>query len=311
MSEQTQNQNQEVVTTPDALYAKMVPIALARLSGPGVSEATAKELAHGLASECVAECGRLGLFERREEAPANGHRIAASLAAQPEVIGNAAPVVMGSPSVPVFAPQGPVPGSGAQAMTPIGTPHQPAQHYNHMSQPASGAGQPTTSLFTAPVMQSAPQAPPPAPARVAPQPDVVQSDVRWYPPHLKHLYEPSPPPQPSSVLQAPVATPVGIPQPTQMVPGAGEMAEQPSVGGQRIVTATGDGYMPPAPTGVMNTVMHIPTPNGHSALGLNGVISQPEQKPNQYEQVVAPQGQRVITPVGAGGSMYVPERIVK
>jgi hypothetical protein len=306
MSEQMQNE----ITTPDALYAKMLPIAMARLSGPGVSDATVKELAHGLASECVAECGRLGLFERRVEEVPPAVRVASSLEA-------VNPNAVGSLGAPAFAEQGPVPGAPAPAVMPIGAPNQPAVHYNHMSQPVAGAGQPNAAA-SIPIAQPAgyavaPQ--PPPPQRGAPQPAVVQSDVRWYPPHLKHLYEPSSPSAAQAMPQAPMPMGVNVPQPAQVVPGGvgggAVLAAQPDVGGQRIVTATGDGFMPPAPAGLMNKVVHISTPAGHSALGLNGVISEPEQKPNQYQQVVAPQGERVITPVGAGGSMYVPENIVK
>lgn len=317
MSEQTQNQ--EVLTTPDALYARMVPVALARLSGPGVSEATARELAHGLASECVAECGRLGLFEQRTiAAPLPSQlthlHVDGQLAAQPEVadgavtvVGGVSPVT-GSPSVPTFAPQGPVPGAGAPAVMPIGAPNQPTQHYNHLAQPTANGGQPQTTPIAPAAYTAMPQMP--LPKSAAPQPNVVQSDVPWHPPHLDYMYQKSP--APAASVPVPEGTGVGVPQPAQMTPGQGAtLAPQTDVGGQRIVTATGDGFMPPAPAGLMNTVVHIATPASHSALGLNGVISQPEQKPNQYQQIVAPQGQRVVTPVGAGGSTYVPEHIVK
>jgi len=150
-------------------------------------------------------------------------------------------------------------------------------------------------------------------ARVVLQPDVVESDVPWYPPHLAYMYKKAPSPPPQAVQAAQMPQVPGTPQPVQAVPGMGAaaMAASPEVGGQKIVNATGDGYMPPAPAGVMNTVVHLPTPQGHSALGLSGVISQPEVKPSQYERVIAPQNERVVTPVGAGGSMFVPENIVK
>jgi len=316
-------------TTPDEFYAATMANVLPKVSGPGVSEATAREIAASIASECVAEAGRLGLFDRSQ--PAQHVQLAVqpggSGVSQPEVVGNG----FGAPK---FV-ESTTPGLGVMPTTPAGAPGAPVQHYNHpavQQQPqpqafggqAVGAPPPNVIGAVQPVSQSptvtpsyvSPQQPQVAQPqqRVVLQPDVVQSDVQWHPPHLDYLYKTTPPvqaPQPPQAVQAPQVP--GTPQPAQVVPGMGAaaMAAPPEVGGQKIVNATGDGYMPPAPAGVMNTVVHLPTPQGHSALGLSGVISQPEVKPSQYERVIAPQNERVVTPVGVGGTQFVPENIVK
>lgn len=329
MTEQNMNsQNGSGNTTPDDFYAAIVANVLPKVSGPGVPEASARDIAASIASECVAEAGRLGLFDRSQ--PAQHVQLAVqpggSGVSQPEVVGNG----FGAPS---FADTS-VPGYGVAPTTvPVGAPGAPALHYNHpaaQSQPqpqvfsGQSVGAPPPQVIGAmqPVSQSPtvqpsyvspqqPQVAQPQP-RMALQSNVVESDVPWYPPHLAYMYEKKaplpPPPQVPQASQVP-----GTPQPAQAVPGMGAVAAatSPEVGGQKIVNATGDGYMPPAPAGVMNTVVHLPTPQGHSALGLSGVISQPEVKPSQYERVIAPQNERVVTPVGAGGSMFVPENIVK
>ena len=319
-------------TTPDDFYAATFENVLPKVSGPGVSEATAREIAASIASECVAEAGRLGLFDRSQPAQ---H---VQLAVQPGGSGVAPPEVVGNGfSAPKFV-ETTVPGQGVMPTTPAGAPGAPAQHYNHPAvqpQPQAFAGQPVGAPppHVVGAVQPVSQSPTVQPSYVAPQqqqvvqqeqrqvaqqqphvvlqPDIVESDVPWYPPHLAYMHKkPVPPPQ----VQVPQAPQVpGTPQPSQNVPGMGAaaMAAPPEVGGQKIVNATGDGYMPPAPAGVMNTVVHLPTPQGHSALGLSGVISQPEVKPSQYERVIAPQNERVVTPVGVGGTQFVPENIVK
>jgi hypothetical protein len=322
-------------TTPDDLYAAVVANVLAKVSGPGVSEVTAKELADGIASECVAECGRMGLFDRSQP---TRH---VELAVKPEGSGAAKPEVSGNGfGAPKFV-ESTTPGLGVMPTTPAGAPGSPALHYNHSAvQPQPypqvgpgplpptqgappsqviGALQPVSqsptvhpSYVTAPNGGSQPQVA--QESRVVFQPDVVESDVPWYPPHLAYMHKkPVPPPQVQASQPVQVPQVPGTPQPAQTVPGMGTsaVAAPPEVGGQKIVNATGDAYMPPAPAGVMNTVVHLPTPQGHSALGLSGVISQPEVKSSQYERVVAPQNERVITPVGTGGTQFVPENIVK
>jgi len=314
-------------TAPDDFYANIVANVLPKVSGPGVTDATARDIAASIANECVATAGRLGLFDRSQPAQ---H---VQLAVQPDGSGVSKPEVVGNGfGAPSFADTS-VPGYGVAPTTaPVGAPGAPALHYNHPAvqpqpQPqafggqAVGAPPPHVIGAVQPVSQSptvqpsyvSPQQPQVAqpPPRVALQSNVVESDVPWYPPHLAYMHQkPVPPPQ----VQVPQASQVpGTPQLAQSVPGMGAvtMAAPPEVGGQKIVNATGDGYMPPAPAGVMNTVVHLPTPQGHSALGLSGVISQPEVKPSQYERVIAPQNERVVTPVGVGGTQFVPENIVK
>jgi hypothetical protein len=88
------------------------------------------------------------------------------------------------------------------------------------------------------------------------------------------------------------------------------VAGQP-IGGQQIIPPVGAGYAPPAQAGLMGTVIQVQTPEGHSALGTDGVISQPTQRPNTQDQVVAPQNQLVVQQAGGAGTQYVPERIVR
>jgi len=68
---------------------------------------------------------------------------------------------------------------------------------------------------------------------------------------------------------------------------------------------------PPAQAGVMGTVTQVPTPEGYSALGTGGVITQPVQRPSGQDVVVAPANQPTITQVGGNGTKFVPERIVR
>jgi hypothetical protein len=83
------------------------------------------------------------------------------------------------------------------------------------------------------------------------------------------------------------------------------------IGGQQIIPPVGAGYSPPVQAGVMGTVVQVPTPQGHSALGTDAVISQPTQRPNTQDQVVAPSNQLVVQQAGGAGTQYVPERIVR
>jgi len=164
-------------------------------------------------------------------------------------------------------------GSSPGGVMPIGAPHQPAQHYNVTGGP--GAPQP-------PAQVAAPAAP-------------------WYPPHLAYLHQPQP--------MAPA--PVGVPQ-AQVASGQGVVAMQKQpydVGGMTFVPPTGDMYAPPAQAGVMNNVVQVPTPTGHSALGTDGVIVQPSQRPNTQDKIVAPGNQAVITQAGGAGTTFVPEQI--
>jgi hypothetical protein len=61
----------------------------------------------------------------------------------------------------------------------------------------------------------------------------------------------------------------------------------------------------------MGTVHQIPTPQGHSALGTDGVIVQPAQRPTQQDTVVAPGNQLVVQQAGGAGTQFVPEHIVR
>lgn len=93
---------------------------------------------------------------------------------------------------------------------------------------------------------------------------------------------------------------------TQPAPG-----QPPSVGGQQIFPPSGPKYEPPQQAGVMGTVTQVPTPAGFNALGTNGVIQQPEQRPNGRDTVVAPGNQPMIPAVGGNGTTFVPEKIVR
>ncbi len=165
-------------------------------------------------------------------------------------------------------------GSGPQGIAPIGQPYQPVPHYNVASAPAAAQ----------------PAAPPPPTA------------TPWYPPHLAYMHQPpAAAPQPIGTPQAKVAT------------GEGTVASQMQpydVGGMKVVPPTGQTFVPPAQAGVMNNVVQVPTPKGYSALGTDGVIVQPSQRPNNQDMVVAPGNQPVITQAGGAGTMFVPEKIV-
>lgn len=105
-------------------------------------------------------------------------------------------------------------------------------------------------------------------------------------------------------------TPVGAPQqPAQHYNHV--MGSPVGVGGVQIVPAAGGKYDPPAQAGVMSTVTQAPNPQGQSALGTNGVINQPEQRPNGKDVIVAPQNQPTIPSVGGASTTFIPERIVR
>lgn len=70
-------------------------------------------------------------------------------------------------------------------------------------------------------------------------------------------------------------------------------------------------YEPPGQAGVMGSVVQAPTPQGYSALGTNGVIQHPEQRPSGKDVVVAPSNQATIQAVGGAGTTFVPEKIVR
>lgn len=114
-------------------------------------------------------------------------------------------------------------------------------------------------------------------------------------------------------------TPPGAPQQpvqhynhvaTQPAPGQAP-GQPPVVGGQQIFPPSGPRYEPPQQAGVMGTVTQVPTPAQFSALGTNGVIQQPEQRPNDKNVIVAPGNQPMIPAVGGNGTTFVPEKIVR
>jgi hypothetical protein len=113
---------------------------------------------------------------------------------------------------------------------------------------------------------------------------------------------------------APQIQGVGAPQ-AQVATGAGQPAAPPqpyTVAGTQIVPPAGGSFQPPAQAGVQNIVTQVPTPQGHSALGGGGVVSQPVQKPIGHETVVAPASQLVVQqPQGSGLPQVVAERIVR
>jgi hypothetical protein len=59
----------------------------------------------------------------------------------------------------------------------------------------------------------------------------------------------------------------------------------------------------------MTQVTQIPTPQGHSALGTDGVISQPSQRPTTNDTIIAPSQQLVVQQAGGSGTQFVPEQI--
>ena len=83
------------------------------------------------------------------------------------------------------------------------------------------------------------------------------------------------------------------------------------MGGQQIFPPAGGKYEPPIQAGVMGSVTQAPNPQGYNALGTNGVIQQPEQRPNGRDVVVAPGNQPMIPAVGGSGTTFVPEKIVR
>jgi hypothetical protein len=308
----------------EELYMNLTPHVLsACVSKAGASSdmASVKQMADAIVRECVGECARLGLLEDVEAAPAE------PLAQQPRQFGTLETTGAPAPAQDVgHGPQGlprfveaEVHGNGGIPIVPVGQPHQPAQHYNVVGgpggmQPPAQAAAPAAPWYPPhlahlhqpqPMAQAAVPPPVTSPAQAQVQ---VGQDVPWYPPHLAHLHRQQPPPaaavpvvgQPSQVPQAQVAT------------GAGVVASQMrpyDVGGTKIVPPTGSTFQPPNQAGVMNNVVHVATPQGHSALGTDGVIAQPIQRPNSQDTIVAPGNQAVITQAGGAGTQYVPERI--
>lgn len=255
------------MTTAKELYTKILPHAMAAYTAKSSDLQSAKQMAHSLAAECVAECGRLGMLE--DVQAATRQYVAAPLVQPEQPMASS-----GAQGLAKFAASQPQ-GGPVAGVNPVGSPYQPAAHYNATGQ-QGGAVQP-------PAVVTAPAAP-------------------WYPPHLAHLHQ-----QPGSSI------PVGTPQ-AQVASGQGQVASQPQpydVGGMRVVPPVGNTFVPPAQAGVMNNVVQVPTPQGHSALGTDAVISQPSQRPNTQDTIVAPGNQLVVQQAGGAGTTFVPERIVR
>ena len=265
------------MATSKELYTNILPHAMAAYSAKSADMESAKQMAHALAGEVVNECARMGLLSDVGPAvPSPSEGMGMVTPQMVAAVASGALAAVGTQGLARFVSpeqQGNSPGG----VVPVGAPHQPAQHYNV-----------TTGYNSGSHPQPAPTAAPAAP---------------WYPPHLAHLHQ-----------QQPVATvPVGTPQ-AQVALGQGAVAMQKApyqVGGTQVIPASGDTFVPPAQAGVMNHVVQVPTPQGHSALGTDGVISQPSQRPNTQDAIIAPSNQLVITQAGGSGTMFVPERIVR
>jgi hypothetical protein len=316
------------MTTAQELYMNLTPHVLAAcVSKPG-DMTSAKQMADAIVRECVGQCALLGLLE---DAQPVVQQVQAAIPAQfgvPEFVTSAPAPVPPVESVG-FGPQGlarfveaEVHGNGGVPVVPVGQPHQPAQHYNVIGGPNSA--QPPAQV----VASAAPWYPPHlahlhqpqamAPTALAPQlqsPAVaqpMQQSAPWYPPHLAHLFKPQAPP--ASTVPVIGNQGPGYVQQAQIASGAGTVAQQQQpydVGGTKIVPPTGSTFQPPNQAGVMNNVVMVATPQGHSALGTDGVIAQPIQRPNSQDAIVAPANQPVITQAGGAGTKFVPEHIVR
>lgn len=261
------------MATSKELYTNILPHAMAAYSAKSADMESAKQMAHALAGEVVNECARMGLLsDVRPEIQSPPEGMGMVTPQMVAAVASGAPAAIGTQGLARFVSLEQQ-GNSPGGVVPVGAPHQPAQHYNV-----------TTGYNSSSHPQPAPSAVPAAP---------------WYPPHLAHLHAPQ--------------VPVGTPQ-AQVALGQGAVAMQKTpynVGGTQVVPATGDTFVPPAQAGVMNHVVQVPTPQGHSALGTDGVISQPSQRPNTQDAVIAPSNQLVITQAGGAGTTFVPERIVR
>jgi hypothetical protein len=259
------------MTTSKELYTKILPHAMAAYTAKSADMQSAKQMAHSLAVECVTECGRLGMLE--DVMPVQRQYVAAPLGSTNLAIGGGGGGG-GSQGLATFA-ESQLQGGPVSGVNPVGAPYQPAPHYNMANRPGGG------------VQPSAPQ-PAPAPP--------------WYPPHLAHLHQPP-------ISAAPVGTPQAL-----VASGEGQVVSQMQpydVAGLKMVPPTGNTFVPPAQAGVMNNVVQVPTPQGHSALGTDGVIAQPSQRPNTQDAIIAPASQLVVQQAGGAGTTFVPERIVR
>lgn len=269
------------MTTAQELYTNILPHAIAAYSAKTPDMESAKQMAHALTADVVNECNRMGLLNGSQSQPVSPSQGMGAVA--PQLV-----AAVASPTSQPVGTQGPVlfaqaeqQGNSPGGIMPVGAPNQPPQYYG-----VAGATNPK------PIQPAAIPAAPAAP---------------WFPPHLAHLHRPQP------QTAAPVARPVGVPQ-AIVASGEGAVAMQRmpyDVGGTQFIPSSGETFVPPAQAGVMNNVVQVPTPQGHSALGTDGVIVQPSQRPNTQDVIVAPSNQAVITQAGGSGTMFVPERIVR
>ncbi len=317
------------MTTAQELYMNLTPHVLAAcVSKPG-DMTSAKQMADAIVRECVGQCALLGLLEDAQPVAQQTQAATPAQFGVPEFV-TPAPAPVPPVEAVGYGPQGlarfaeaEVHGNGGIAVVPVGQPHQPAQHYNVIGGPNS-AQPPAQAVASAapwypPHLAHLHQPQPMAPTALPPQvqsPAVAQPaqqpSAPWYPPHLAHLFKPQAPPA-SSVPVVGSQGP-GYVQEARIASGAGTVAQQQQpydVAGQKIVPPVGNTFQPPNQAGVMNNVVMAATPQGYSALGTDGVITQPIQRPNGQDAIVAPANQSVITQAGGAGTKFVPEHIVR
>ena len=231
---------------------------------------------------------------------------------------------------------------GAPGFPPVAPPvAAPAVHIPVVGAPtpqAAVVGQVNPSVTTQPTAQpaQAPQHFPPVVGQptTQPQTQTQQPNAQPFPAPVYapgHPMAPQPQPQPQFAPQQPAAQPAPqqsfahpqaqpTPQPTgvggaqtPIAVGEGQVAQaaQPiDVAGTLIVPPTGQTFQPPAPIGSQNTVQQQPIPQGNSALGGPGIVSEPVQMMNTPTQVVAPGNQAVQSAIGAAPQL-VKEQVVR
>jgi len=171
--------------------------------------------------------------------------------------------------------------------TPTAHPAQAPQGYPPV------VGQPTTTP------QTQTQQPIAQPIATQQQAQVQQPT----PPNPDPHPQAQPTPQPTGVggAQTPIATGEGqVAQPAQPV----------DIAGTRFVPPAGQTFQPPTPIGSLNTVQQGPIPQGNSALGGPGIVSEPVQQVTTPQQVVAPGNQAVQGMIGAA-PVFVKEQVVR
>ena len=110
--------------TPDELYMRLLPPALASYAAKSSDMVSAKQMADALARECVMECARLGIIDDGNGARRHSGRSEG----------------VGAPGIPQFAGETQQ-GSSPGALVPVGGPQEPVRHFNHvMGQPVGVGG---------------------------------------------------------------------------------------------------------------------------------------------------------------------------